>query len=99
MSQRLFVGIDVSSKENVVCCLSDHEQAKPLSRFTVPNNRPGIMTFHERILSLAKKHEVQQIRFGLEHTGCYSTHVAMYLQRHLDFASIPTQVSVFNPSL
>ena len=99
MASTLYVGIDVSSKNNVICCLTDQEEKRPLSRFTVSNNRLGILEFRERILSLAKKHEIDQILFGLEHTGCYSSHVAMYLQQHLDFESLNVKVYVFNPSL
>jgi transposase len=95
----LCVGVDVGSKENHVCCLTREEESKPLSRFSVRNNRPGIHDFRERIVSLVRKHKVDQIRFGLEHTGCYSTHVAMYLVRHLDFDGLNTDVYVFNPSL
>ncbi len=99
MPSPLFVGIDVSSKNNVVCCLTRDEEKKALSRFSVTNNRPGIMEFQERITSLVHKHGFEQVLFGLEHTGCYSTHAAMYLQRNLDFACKDVKVYLFNPSL
>jgi len=99
MPSPLFVGIDVSSKNNVVCCLTRDEEKKALSRFSVSNNRPGIMEFQERITSLIHKHGFEQVLFGLEHTGCYSTHAAMYLQRHLDFHCKDVKVYMFNPSL
>jgi transposase len=99
MTYPLFVGIDVSSSDNVVCCLTKDEEKKPLCRFTVSNNRPGIMEFRERIVSLVHKHGFDQILFGLEHTGCYSTHAAMYLEGHLDFECNDVKVYVFNPSL
>ncbi|MEW6065126.1 Transposase [Desulforamulus putei DSM 12395] len=99
MPSPLFVGIDVSSKNNVVCCLTRDEEKKALSRFSVSNNRPGIMEFQEHITSLIHKHGFEQVLFGLEHTGCYSTHAAMYLQRHLDFHCKDVKVYMFNPSL
>lgn len=99
MPSPLFVGIDVSSKNNVVCCLTRDEEKKALSRFSISNNRPGIMEFQERITSLIHKHGFEQVLFGLEHTGCYSTHAAMYLQRHLDFHCKDVKVYMFNPSL
>jgi len=99
MPNPLFVGIDVSSKDNVVCCLTNEDEKRPLSRFTVLNNRPGILELKERISLLVKKHNFDEIRFGLEHTGCYSTHAAMYLQRHLDFGCPNVNVYMFNPSL
>jgi len=99
MTSPLFVGIDVSSKENVVCCLTRDEAKRPLSRFTITNNRPGIHELQDRITKLVKKHGCEQLLFGLEHTGHYSTHAAMYLCRHLDFGVPEKNVYVFNPSL
>ncbi|CAM3749174.1 IS110 family transposase [Alicyclobacillus pomorum] len=98
MSSPLFVGIDVGSESNVVCCLTRDDEKRPVSRFTVTNNRPGILEFQDRITKLAQQLQSEEILFGLEHTGCYSTHAAMYLQRHLDFG-VPRKVYVFNPSL
>ncbi|WAH35954.1 IS110 family transposase [Alicyclobacillus dauci] len=98
MPSPLFVGIDVSSEANVVCCLTRDDEKRPVSRFTVTNNRPGILEFQERITKLAKQLQSEEILFGLEHTGCFSTHAAMYLQRHLDFG-VPRKVYVFNLSL
>lgn len=99
MSNPLFVGIDVSSKDNVVCCLTNDSEKHPVSRFTVQNNRPGIMELKERISQLAQKNGISEILFGLEHTGCYSSHAAMYLQCHLDFNCPSVRVYMFNPSL
>jgi len=99
MPSPLFVGIDVGSRDNVVCCLTREEANRPLSRFTIKNNRPGIMELKDRISKLIRKHGFEETLFGLEHTGCYSTHAAMYLQRHLDFGCPSTRVYMFNPSL
>ncbi len=99
MTSPLFIGIDVSSKANVVCCLTRDEVKRPIARFTITNNRPGIHELQDRITKLVKKHGYEQILFGLEHTSHYSTHVAMYLKRHLDFGVPEKNVYVFNPSL
>jgi len=99
MSNPLYVGIDISNKENVVCCLTKDSEKQALSRFTVHNNRPGIMELQDRIRQLEQKHNFSEILFGLEHTGCYSTHAAMYLHRHLDFGCPDVRVYMFNPSL
>jgi transposase len=99
MSHILFVGIDVSSKNNVVCCLPEGDNAKSLSRFTVANDEPGVLTLQERILSLMQKHGLTHIRFGLEATGPYSSHLARYLESVLSFAPFAHSVYVFNPSL
>lgn len=50
MTSPLFVGIDVGSESNVVCCLTRDEEKRPLSRFSITNNRPGILALQERIL-------------------------------------------------
>ncbi|MFD1413421.1 IS110 family transposase [Oceanobacillus jeddahense] len=99
MTSPLFVGIDVSSKHNVVCCLTRDEAKRPLGRFTITNNRPGIQELKDRISKLVKKHGFEQILFGLEHTGSYSTHTAIYLQQHLDFGVSDKLVYALNPSL
>jgi transposase len=99
MSDPLYVGIDVSSKNNVICCLTKDDEKRSLSRFTVLNNRPGILELRERINQLVQKHDFSSILFGLEHTGCYSTHAAMYLHQHLDFGCPDVNVYMFNPSL
>ena len=64
MPSPLFVGIDVGSEANVVCCLTRDEEKRPLSRFTITNNRPGIMAFKDRIAKLVQKHGFEQILFG-----------------------------------
>jgi transposase len=99
MSHILFVGIDVSSKNNVVCCLPEGDSAKSLSRFTVSNDEPGVLALQERIVALMQKHGLTHIRFGLEATGCYSSHLARYLQSVLSFKPFEHSVYVFNPSL
>lgn len=65
MSNPLYVGIDISSKENVVCCLTKDSEKQALSRFTVHNNRPGIMELQDRIRQLEQKHNFSEILFGL----------------------------------
>jgi transposase len=99
MPHILFVGIDVSSKNNVICCLPEGDSAKSLSRFTVTNDEPGIYALQERIIALMQKHGLTQIRFALEATGCYSSHLARYLESVLSFAPYEHNVYVFNPSL
>jgi len=99
MSYPLFIGIDVSSKENSVCCLSNDDEKHPLTRFSVSNNRPGIHQLKEKIDRITEKHAFDRLLFGLEHTGCYSTHVAMYLQQHLKFNCSNVTVYKFNPGM
>lgn len=99
MPKLLFVGIDVSSKNNVICCLPEDHPAKPLARFTVTNDDPGVYQLRDRIQSIMDKQMFTHVRFGLEATGCYSSHLARYLQNVLDFTPYEREVYVFNPSL
>ena len=44
----LFVGIDISSRSNVVALL-DFESQKPLRTFSVANNQPGAMELAQQL--------------------------------------------------
>ena len=44
----LFVGIDISSRENVVAIM-DFESTKPIASFAVPNNEPGAEKMAKKI--------------------------------------------------
>jgi len=99
MPNPLFIGIDVSSKDNAVCCLTNDDDKRSLARFSVLNNRPGILELRDRVTQLVQKHDFDSLLFGLEHTGCYSSHAAMYLQQHLDFNCSDVKVYKFNPSI
>ena len=44
----LFVGIDISSRENVVAVM-DFESTKPIASFAVPNNEPGAEEMAKKI--------------------------------------------------
>lgn len=48
----LFVGIDISSRENVVAVM-DFESTKPIASFTVPKNK--LMPFHTEVYCLNPK--------------------------------------------
>lgn len=65
MSNPLYVGIDISSKQNVVCCLTNDSEKQALSRFSVCNNRPGIMELQNRIHQLEQKHNFSKFCLGL----------------------------------
>ena len=63
MPSPLFVGIDIGSEDNVVCCLTRDDKKRPISRFTVTNNRPGILELKDRINKLACR-RVSSSSFG-----------------------------------
>ena len=75
----LFVGIDVSSRSNVVALL-DFESQKPLQTFTVTNNQPGAIELANRLADyLQCRKDLTGLVVGLESTSFYGIHIANYL--------------------
>lgn len=95
----LFIGIDVSSRENVVCFL-DFQSQKPLLTFPVPNNQPGASELVDKIVAFMSQHrDLSHVTVALESTSYYGIHIANYLSSCSRL--IPFQIAVFcvNPML
>lgn len=74
----LFVGIDVSSKSNVVCAM-DFDENKYLSS-SFKNNQPGAEELAEMIFNcMNSQPDLNTIVVALESTSVYSIHIANYL--------------------
>ena len=74
----LFVGIDVSSKSNVVYAMDFDENKYICSSFS--NNQPGADKLAEMISECMKKHsDLNTIIVALESTSVYSIHIANFL--------------------
>lgn len=74
----LFVGIDVSSKSNVVYAMDFDENKYISSSFS--NNQPGADKLAEMISECMKKHpDLNTIIAALESTSVYSIHIANFL--------------------
>lgn len=74
----LFVGIDVSSRENVLCAI-DYEAEKHLT-FSVSNNQPGAVVMAERLQKfLSGNKDMDRLVVALESTSFYGIHIANYL--------------------
>ena len=74
----LFVGIDVSSKSNVVYAMGFDENKYISSSFS--NNQPGADKLAEMISECMKKHsDLNTIIVALESTSVYSIHIANFL--------------------
>ena len=74
----LFVGIDVSSKSNVVYAMDFDENKYIDSSF--PNNQPGADKLAGMIAECMKKHtRLNTIIVALESTSVYSIHIANFL--------------------
>ena len=65
LQSTLFVGIDISSRENVVCFL-DFFSTTVLKSFAVPNNQPGAEQLANTILEfVAAKHDFTKVCVAL----------------------------------
>ncbi len=94
----LFVGIDVSSRENVVCAI-DYE-AQKLLRFSVQNNQPGAVQMAEKLREfLSGNHEVNKLMVALESTSFYGIHIANYLSSCEALMPFHTHVYCVNPKM
>ena len=94
----LFVGIDVSSRENVVCAI-DFEQQKRL-KFSVPNNQPGAVMMAEKLQQFFSDNtDVNKLVVALESTSFYGVHIANYLSSCETLMPFYTHVYCINPKL
>lgn len=91
---KLFVGIDVSLKENKVCFLM--EDGTAAGRLTIPNNLPGAGKLVDKILNTAHQHSVNKLVVGLESTSYYSYHLATFLKSEQRLESLSPSVHVLN---
>ena len=93
----LFVGIDISSRENVVAVM-DFESTKPIASFAVPNNEPGAEEMVTRIYEyLTPKSGLDRLVIALESTSFYGVHIANYLSTCPRLMPFHTEVYCLNP--
>ena len=93
----LFVGIDISSRSNVVALL-DFESQKTLQSFAVGNNQPGAVELANRLADyLRSRKDLTKLVVALESTSFYGIHVANYLSSCEVLASFHTAVYCLNP--
>ena len=83
----LFVGIDISSRSNVVALL-DFESQKPLQTFSVANNQPGAIELAQHLLEfLDSRPDLRKLVVALESTSFYGVHIANFLSSHEIYTS------------
>ena len=94
----LFVGIDVSSKTNVVCAI-DFDCVRHL-QFSVPNNQPGALQLVLELKSfLIKSKEFNKVIIAMESTSFYGAHVATFLSSSIDLMPFNPYVYCLNPKV
>lgn len=78
MLNTLFVGIDVSKKNNVVRFTDSHGDT--LTVFSVPNNQDGANTILEKLHNTLISMDFQAVSIGMESTSIYADHLAAFLR-------------------
>lgn len=83
----LFVGIDISSRSNVVALL-DFESQKPLQTFSVANNQPGAIELAQHLREfIDSRPDLRKLVVALESTSFYGVHIANFLSSHEIYTS------------
>ena len=91
----LFVGIDVSSKTNVLCAL-DFSGDKLLNLKAL-NNQPGAETILNSIIGCLNSNSLEYVVIALESTSFYSTHIANFLASDETLLAYKPLVYCLNP--
>ena len=91
----LYVGIDVSSKNNVIYLMKP--DGSKHSNFKVTNSLDGSKELVKRILSALNTIESPEISIGLEATSVYGDNLVYFLREDSSLASYNKQIHVLNP--
>lgn len=94
---KLFVGIDVSSKDLQVVALDSEDQNKRLINDSFVNDLYGASELKKQILDLAQNKHYDQIIIGMEATSIYSFHPAYFFQNDEDLQKLNVETDVINP--
>jgi len=91
----LFVGIDVSSKTNVLCALDF--AGNKLLNLQALNNQPGAESILDSIIGCLDSNSLEYVVIALESTSFYSTHIANFLASNEILLAYKPLVYCLNP--
>jgi len=91
----LYVGIDVSSKSNVVYLMLPNGDKH--SNFSVTNSHEGSTQLVKRILSALTSHSLDTVLIGLEATSVYGDNLVYFLREDATLAPFNRKIHVLNP--
>lgn len=94
MNNPIFVGIDVSKKDNHVNFIN--RDGEKLNRFSCSNNLTGISKIVENIKDVVLKNDMNSVIIGLEATSIYGDHLASNLRQNEFLSHIDSSVHVLN---
>lgn len=95
MNNALFVGIDVSSKNNVAYIMKPDGDKH--SSFSIPNNRPGAEIFVDRIVEVLQRLFIPKVVIGLESTSVYGDNLMYFLRETGKFSGFEKKLHMLNP--
>ena len=95
MNTTLYVGIDVSSKSNVVYLMLPNGDKH--SNFSVANSHEGSTQLVKRILSALTSHSLDTVLIGLEATSVYGDNLVYFLREDATLAPFNRKIHVLNP--
>ena len=91
----LYVGIDVSSKSNVIYLMLPNGDKH--SNFSVANSHEGSTQLVKRILSALTSHSLDTDLIGLEATSVYGDNLVYFLREDATLAPFNRKIHVLNP--
>ena len=91
----LYVGIDVSSKNNVVYLMKP--DGSKIKNFSVPNSKDGSQTLVKEILSAITSFSLTDLIIGMEATSVYGEHLVCFLREDGSLAPFNRKIHVLNP--
>ncbi len=91
----LYVGIDVSSKSNVVYFMLPNGDKH--SNFSVANSHDGSTQLVKRICSALTSESLDTVSIGLEATSVYGDNLVYFLREDASLASFNRKIHVLNP--
>ena len=91
----LYVGIDVSSKSNVVYFMLPNGSKH--SNFSVANSHDGSTQLIKRICSALNSQSLDTVLIGLESTSVYGDNLVYFLREDAFLASFDRTIHVLNP--
>lgn len=91
----LYVGIDVSSKSNVVYLMLP--DGSKHNNFTIANSFNGSTKLVKRILSAITSHSLDTVIIGLEATSVYGDNLVYFLREDAALAPFNRKIHVLNP--
>ena len=94
---KLFIGIDVSSKDLQVAITDSANHQKPLLNQSFSNDLTGAIKVKKLILQLAKQNSYDKVIIGMEATSIYSFHPAYFFANDEDLQKLNLETDVVNP--